>query len=41
METTNGQYFDQCEPDNYAEAEKDVSLRRRLWQKSEELLKSN
>ena len=40
-ETTNGQYFDQCEPDNYAEAAKDVSLSRRLWQKSEELLKSN
>jgi NAD(P)-dependent dehydrogenase (short-subunit alcohol dehydrogenase family) len=35
LETTTGQYFDQCKPADYAEAGKDAALRERLWQESE------
>jgi retinol dehydrogenase-14 len=35
LETVTGRYFDQCEPDDYAEAGNDVALRERLWQESE------
>jgi len=34
LAATNGGYFDQCEPDDYAEVANDASLRERLWQES-------
>ena len=34
LESTTGQYYDQCEPDTYADAATDKSLRERLWQES-------
>ncbi len=35
LATTNGEYFDQCERDDYADAAKDKELRQRLWSESE------
>ena len=34
LETTNGQYYDQCEPDAYADVALDKTLRQRLWDES-------
>jgi len=33
--STSGKYYDQCEPDNYADVARDKTLRERLWQESE------
>jgi NAD(P)-dependent dehydrogenase (short-subunit alcohol dehydrogenase family) len=40
LETTNGQYFDQCKRDDYGDAAKDTSLRQRLWQETEAIINS-
>ncbi|MFP6815141.1 MAG: SDR family oxidoreductase [Pseudomonadales bacterium] len=34
LENISGRYFDQCEPDDYAEIAKDDALRQRLWDES-------
>ena len=40
LETANGKYFDQCEPDSYAELASDGSLRERLWRESETMTRT-
>ena len=34
LETTTGQYYDQCQPDAYADVALDKTLRQRLWDES-------
>jgi len=40
LETTNGKYFDQGKPDDYAEVAQDSLLRQRLWQESEAMTRT-
>ena len=35
LSSTSGKYYDQCEPDSYADVATDKALRERLWQESE------
>ena len=35
LETSTGQYYDQCEPDTLADAAQDQVLRQRLWEESQ------
>lgn len=38
LEATSGQYFDQCQPDSYADIADDEAFRNRLWHASEALV---
>ncbi|MCZ6710032.1 MAG: SDR family oxidoreductase [Gammaproteobacteria bacterium] len=37
LENISGKYFDQCEPDDYAESANDSALRQRLWDQSQSM----
>lgn len=40
LQSTSGKYYDQCEPESYADIATDKALRERLWQESEALTAS-